>query len=99
MGYAAESQFAPDAPLERDGFEPSVPHRSAPVFGPGSGAGGDALGGDDGLGRGIEQARGYDAGAEMGNDTGGMKAGVVEAAFGRCAETDRGFHPRGVGHQ
>ena len=66
---------------------------------PGSGAGGDALGGDDGLGREIEQARGDDAGAEMGNDAGGMKAGVVEAAFGRCADTDRGFHPRGVGHQ
>jgi len=48
---------------------------------PGSGAGGDALGGDNGLGREIEQARGDDAGAEMGNDAGGMKAGVVEATL------------------
>ena len=66
---------------------------------PGSGAGCDALGGNDGLGREIEQARGDDAGAEMGNDAGGMKAGVVEATFSCCADTDRGFHPRGVGHQ
>ncbi len=40
----------------------------------GSGAGGDALGGDDGLGREIKQARGDDASAEMGNEPGGMKA-------------------------
>jgi len=66
---------------------------------PGSGAGGDALGGDDGLGREIEQACGNDAGAEMGDDAGGMKAGVVEATLGGCADTDRGFHSRGVRHQ
>jgi hypothetical protein len=48
-------------------------------------------------GRLIKQARGDDASAEMGNDPGGMKAGVVEAAFGRCADTDCGFHPRGDG--
>ena len=65
----------------------------------GSGAGGDALGGDDGLGWEIEQARGDDAGAKMGNHAGGMKAGVVEAALGRCADTDRSFHPGGVGDQ
>jgi hypothetical protein len=39
------------------------------------------LGRDNGLGREFEQARGDDAGAEMGNDAGGMKAGVVEATF------------------
>ena len=26
-----EIEFAPDSPLERDGFEPSVPHQSAMV--------------------------------------------------------------------
>ena len=66
---------------------------------PGSGAGGDALSRDDGLRREIEQVCGNDAGAEMGDDAGGMKTGVVEAALGGCADTDCGFHSRGVGHQ
>ena len=47
----------------------------------------------------IEQACGNDAGAEMSDDAGGMKAGVVEAALSGRADTDRGLHSRGVGHQ
>jgi hypothetical protein len=31
MRQAPDHRFAPDSPLEGDGFEPSVPHRIGPV--------------------------------------------------------------------
>jgi hypothetical protein len=32
MGFAPKIRFAPDSPLEGDGFEPSVPGTKGPVF-------------------------------------------------------------------
>jgi hypothetical protein len=32
MGFAPKIRFAPDSPLEGDGFEPSVPGTKEPVF-------------------------------------------------------------------
>src|SRR4029077_16922734 len=32
MGFAPKIRFAPDSPLEGDGFEPSVPHKKQPFL-------------------------------------------------------------------
>src|SRR5918995_4351701 len=55
----------------------------------GGGARRDALGGDDLLRRQAEQLAGDDGAAEVGDDAGGVEAGVVETALRRRADADR----------